>query len=202
MKNQNENLNGLVTAGNLSNQFNKVDGKVELSLDNNTLVFDTEAEVIKIDTSKLGVTVVSSDDNNVVTLGTDKGAFVSPDAIKALVGEMVASATDGIDYDKVTETLKAYVTSLAVTDSNTVDLTQTTTDDGSIAIKADVIIDPAEDNTIVAGQKGLKVTAPATTNSLTKTEVKLTSNVNGVTSTLDLVGLIDINGSTIAYALV
>ena len=202
MKNQNENLNGLVTAGNLSNQFNKVEGKVELSLDNNTLVFDTEAEVIKVDASKLGITVVSSDDNNVVTLGTDKGAFVSPNAIKALVGEMVASATDGIDYDKVTETLKAYVTSLAVTDSNTVDLTQTTTDDGSIAIKADVIIDPAEDNTIVVGQKGLKVTTPATTNSLTKTGVKLTSNVNGVTSTLDLVGLIDINGSTIAYALV
>jgi len=183
--------------------------KLEINIDGSTLTTDA-AGVISVDTSALDIVVVSDDAGNVISAGSDKGAFIDGDAIKALVGEMVASATDGIDYDALTKTLTAYLTSLSAESSDTVELTYTddgngdgTSGDGKLVAKVKISADA--DNALVAKGDGLYVPAVAdTTNTLeldkTADAEKLKSTVDGVEATTDLERIEDLSGNVLFYA--
>jgi hypothetical protein len=183
--------------------------KLEINIDGSTLTTDA-AGVISVDTSALDIVVVSDDAGNVISAGSDKGAFIDGDAIKALVGEMVASATDGIDYDALTKTLTAYLTSLSAESSDTVELTYTddgngdgTSGDGKLVAKVKISADA--DNALVAKGDGLYVPAVAdTTNTLeldkTADAEKLKSTVDDVEATTDLERIEDLSGNVLFYA--
>jgi hypothetical protein len=185
--------------------------KLEINIDGSTLVTDG-AGVISVDTSALGIVVVSDDEGNVISAGSDKGAFISGDTIKTLVGEMVASATDGIDYDELTKTLTAYLTSLSAESSDTVELTYIadgngdgTSGDGKLV--ANVKISTKHDNALNVAGDGLYVPAvviPDTTNALgvdkTTDAEKLKSTVDDVKATTDLERIEDLSGNILFYA--
>ena len=180
-------------------------GKIMVKIDEDTITRDSSGK-IGVDVSALGVTVVSDDAGNIITAGTDTGAMLTADKIKAIVGEMVASSTDGIDYDALTNTLKAYLTSLAVTDTPTVDLTQTTDANSNIAIQADVKVSAVAGNTVEVKPDGLFVKDP-TGNSVQDVDLKIDESlpafftiVDGVEGSIKLVDVQDLSSTHLFYA--
>lgn len=201
----------LVTDANLGYNvnYNATLNKLEINIDDSTLTTDANG-VISVDPTALGIVVVSVDGANIITGSNTTGAFLNKDTVKTIVGEMVASSTDGIDYDALAMTLKAYLASLAVTDSTSVDLTiveDTNADgvDGDVSISASVKISPTANNaiTIDAVAGGLFVPAiPATTNvhTLDTTNGKFKTTVDGVVADTDLVQFVGLDSSNLGYA--
>jgi hypothetical protein len=192
-------------------KYNATLEKLEVNIDDKTLVTD-DAGVIMVDTSALNLVVVSDDEGNVISAGSDKGAFVNGDTIKALVGEMVASATDGIDYDELTKTLTAYLTSLSVESSETIELTYTEDGNedgisGDGKLVARVHVSTEEGNILQVGEDGLFVPPlemPETNNVLsvdrTADRERLLSIVNEVEDYTELERVEDLSGNVLFYA--
>jgi hypothetical protein len=201
----------VVTDHNLGYQvkYNAGLEKLEINIDGNTLVTNG-AGVISVDTSALGIVVVSDDAGNVISVGSDKGAMLKADDIKVIVGEMVADNTDGIDYDELSKTLRAYLTDLQFDSSTTIQFSST--DDanfdgkeGDFVVTAAVKISGEAGNSLEAKGDGLFVPAVAdTTNALevdkTADAEKLKSTVDGVEATTDLERIEDLNGNVLFYA--
>jgi len=185
-----------------------VDGtkKLVVKIDKDTLKSDADG-VLSVDLDALGIKVVSDDAGNVISIGTDTGAFLDAHKIKQIVGEMVAGANDGLRMDGITETLHAYLASLGVTDTDTVDLTYTENEEGNNVLKADVKISTADDNalTVDVDNGGLYVApAPeqATTNESTvDAEGNLVVSINNVAIPLPTNKLVDCSGNIIGYVL-
>jgi len=189
--------------------FDSVKNKIIVDVDNNKgLKLNDTTGKVEVDLTTLGL--ISDDDGNIAKAGSDNGVLVTKDDIKDVVGEMVASATDGIDYDNLAKTLKAYLYSLATEDSDTIKWT--TTDDadgdgksGDFKLKADVKVNSSTDNAITVDSNGLMVDLGAktevdytidTTAGAEKSKIK----VNGVEKSLDLEPIKDLSGNTIGYA--
>lgn len=180
--------------------------KLYVDIDNDTIVRHDTTGKIMVDVDALGIVVVSDDEGNLLSVGSDTGAFVDKDKIKTVVGEMVASNTDGIDYDTITKTLTAYLASLAVVDSASVDLTivtDTNADgtDGDVSIKADVKVSASDNNGTEIKADGVYTSNVATVavNSGTDTlDVKVGSGAIGSADLEEVQGL---DGTVLGYLL-
>ena len=174
--------------------------KLALNIDNDTVKSD-ENGVIYVDLDAVGVKVVSDDAGNVISIGTDTGAFLDAHKIKQIVGEMVASATDGIDYDAVTETLHAYLSNLGVTDTDTVDLTYTENEDGNNVLQADVKLSPAGDNTLSVdvASGGLYVPKVKNHSAIDTDNGTFTVNIDGIQKVFQLTEILDCDDSVLGY---
>lgn len=183
-------------------------GKIMVTIDDSTIIHNGLGK-LEVDVSALNIVVVSTDAGNVVSIGSDTGAFIGKDAIKEIVGEMVASNVDGIDYDAIGKTLKAFLTSLAVTDTSTVDLTQTTDADDNIALKADVkvsvdvgnAVEVKADGLFVKSLLGEAVQTVKTTVETYDTDAVFITEVDGVADKIALVDVQDLSGTHLFYGL-
>lgn len=178
--------------------------KLVINIDANTIVTDDNG-VLSVDASKLGI--VSDDEGNIISVGSDSGAMLTKDTIKSIVGEMVAGAADGLDYDAVTETLAAYLASFAVEDSSTVDLTfiEDANGDGSNGdgkLKADVKVSADAGNAIGVKSDGLFAEDKDVTNgsALDTSTPKFTVQIGSDAKDFTLVELQDLDGNHIGYA--
>jgi len=184
--------------------YNAVDNKIEVNLDGLTLKANETTGVISVDPTELGFTVVSTDAGNIITSGSDDGAFLQVDVIKDIVGEMVSALDDGIDFDALTKTLTAVLQTFAVTDSNSVDLT-VVDNDGDLNLSAEVIYSSDAGNRATSGSDGgvFVPEIPATTvDAVVDTvEPKLTLTVDGVDKILALEELQDLAGVKLGYVI-
>lgn len=162
--------------------------------------------------SSPAATVVSGDAGNIIYEGSDDGALLKKDDIKTIVGEMVASSTDGIDYDAINKTLQAYLYSMAGDETSTAKVTVTEDGDGDgtsgdAKIKVDVKLSQDADNDLTTKNDGLFFDLEdATTNvhtiDTTTGAEKFKTKVNNVEDSSDLVELQGLDGSHLAYAFV
>jgi hypothetical protein len=201
----------VVTDFNLGYQvkYNTEKQKLEVNIDGSTLTTD-DAGVISVDTAALGIKVVSDDDGNVISVGSDKGAMLKADDIKVIVGQMVADNTDGVDYDELSKTLRAYLTDLQFDSSTTIQFGVTEDADfdgkeGDFLVTAAVKISAEAGNALEAKDDGLFIAAVAdTTNTLevdkTTDAEKLKSTVDGVEASVDLERVEDLSGNILYYA--
>jgi hypothetical protein len=190
-------------------KYNPTTKKLELNLDGTSLKADANG-VISVDLNGLNIKVVSDDNGNVLQLGSDGGASLSADKIKQVVGEMVASSTDGIDYDELTKTLRAYLYSFAVQDTNTVSLVFTEDDNGDGEngdgkLTANVKISSEAGNYLEVKPDGLFVPYQGINNNSlsvdasTEGEEKLVSNVDGLEANVALDKILDQDGNLLGY---
>jgi len=177
--------------------------KLVVKIDKDTIKSDADG-VLSVDIDALGVKVVADDAGNVISIGTDTGAYLDAHKIKAIVGEMVASASDGIEYDLIHDTLSAYLVGLGVTDTGTVDLTYTDVS-GQGSLKADVKLSHATDNAIIITEGGLYV-PPAASQTITNGSTvdaggNLVVSINGVAKQIPTNRLVDCNDNVLGYVL-
>lgn len=193
-----------VTAKNIGHTITYDAGldKIVVDIDGVTLKKDAGG-TIQVDPTELGLVVVSTDAGNVLTAGADTGAMLTKDNLKTVVGEMVISSTDGIDYDALTNTLEATLLSMNVADSDSVDLTVTDIA-GDISIKADVKISSTAGNSVIVDSNGIYVPAvDSTTNTLTHDSAtpQVVSTVDGVVANLATEDIKDMAGNIMAYGI-
>ena len=181
-------------------KFNPTSKKLEVNIDGTTIVKDAAGK-LGIDTDALGIKVVSDNAGNLISLGDDTGAFINADTIQGLVGEMVLADGDGIEYDAIAKALKATITAMAVTDSDTVDLTLTDTDSEQ-AIKADVKISTTVGNKLTKDATGLLASPATGSNAVDQTALTMTMTVDGVAGNpIALEEVQDTEGGTLFYAI-
>lgn len=104
--------------------------------------------------------VVSTDAGNLVTIGADGGAFVNCEAVQDCVGLAIAAGV-GLTYNDALNAITAAVSSLAVGNTATVNLTLTA---GTITAKANV--SATAGNVLTSDATGLFVPSPRGTNRL------------------------------------
>lgn len=131
-------------------------GDLSISVAGNTLTI-TKAGVTTTYTPTIpNPTIVSADAGNLIIAGADGGAYLNCEAVQDCIGQAIANGV-GITYDDALNAINGFVSSLAVTDSNTVDLSL-----AGQTITAAVKVDPAPENVLIAGANGLSVAPPDT----------------------------------------
>lgn len=179
--------------------------KYDVQIDGTTLVADAAGK-ISVDTAALGVVVVSADAGNVLTAGTDTGAFIDNEAIQDAIGQLVISATDGLTYDDALNALTAAVASATGQDTDSIAMGVSLVG-GVLTIQAKVIVDPAANNLLTVTANGLMVdasaVAAATTNAHTLTsDSNFETKVNGVVANTTALALTDAFGVYICDGLI
>jgi len=112
-------MNGRVQGKNLSATHigaNPDTFKLELVIDEDTIKHNGTSYYVDLTALK----VVSVDEDNLLVAGSDNGAMLVKDTVKALVGEMVADLNDGIDYDAAQKVLVAKLKAITEVDSDTI----------------------------------------------------------------------------------
>lgn len=96
---------------------------------------------------------VSADAGNLLTAGSDNKPFIDAEAVQDAIGLAIANGV-GLSYQDALNAISAAAGALAVTDTNSIDLSLTA---GAFPLSADLRIDPATDNVAVVTGSGLYV---------------------------------------------
>ncbi len=94
---------------------------------------------------------ISADAGQVLVLGSDNKVFLDAERIQDAVGSAIIAGV-GITYNDALNAISAAAGALAVTDTNSIDLSTT---GGAFPISADLIVNPAPNNLLSVGVTGV-----------------------------------------------
>lgn len=171
--------------------------KYDVQIDGTTIKATASGE-LSVDTTSLNVVIVSADAGQVLTAGSDGGAYIDNEAIQDAVGDLVISATDGLTYDDALNSLSAAVASAMGTDTDSIAM-GVSLNAGVLNITAKVKIDPSANNLITLTSNGLMVDSAAVAASTTNVHTLVSDSsfktvVNGITGSTTAIAITDAFG--------
>jgi hypothetical protein len=171
--------------------------KVHVNIDGSSIKRDPNTGKLRVDLG--GVTLLSADTGNVLSLGSDGGLLLTNEEIQDAIGQAIMGATDGLEYDDVNNAIRVALNNMMFDDTPTTSVIMKTTPGEDPKATIHVKIDSSADNLLQEDGNGLLVdkndilAAMTNTHTLTSDD-KFETKVGDATASTSIVEIQDAFG--------